>query len=90
MELNKDHGKLGDLGGGADRKRGEGRKKDTWSDCTKNWNVAVHQTSQNSLISFLAGIVLQVPHLALAAIDDPYQFTKMLFQVEDASLDVGS
>lgn len=51
--------------------------------------MAVHEISQNSLISLLAEIVPQVPHLALAAIDGPYQFTKILLQAQDASLDVG-
>lgn len=54
-------GNWGILEGDRQRKRERG-KRGNWNDCTKN------RINQNSSISFLAGIVPQGLHSALAAI----------------------
>ena len=54
--------------------------------------MTVYQTNQHSLISFLAEIVLQVPHSVHgpSVMDGPHHFTKSPFQAPDVSLGVGS
>lgn len=71
------------------RGRQLGKEEKEKSEVTR---VTVHHTKQHSLISFLAKIVLQVPHSVHTTCGrhGPHQFTKSLLQAPDFSVDVGS